>query len=326
MRWCWFLLPWSLFATGAQACHDSVIRGLGPIMVRSEAPTQVLRLTPMPRDPHLLCANESQLRFMANVVSVWARETKPPTYLLDYQMLDTRVAYAAGLAEDWAYEVSYNDRRIVKVGIDQIAITFHDLIGFSNDGHDEVERDDIRISIPSYGIEMNDRNTPLYARSFEATLSRHLTEGGHGMPDSALSLTVRKSLQSASPFENGSVDAGIELSTAWPMGRNFLYMNLAYTLFGSSKFVAIPLKDKQFVGMAAYEWRVVHDESFLMQYLYTEGVVGNLGNLSEPAHELYIGYKWRLPEATVELGLIENLFIYNNSPDFGFSFGLVYPL
>jgi hypothetical protein len=326
MKAWWFLLPWSLFTGAAQACHDNVIRGLGPIMVRSEAPTQALRLTPMPRDPHLLCPSESQFRFMANVVSVWARETKPPTYLLDYQMLDTRVAYVAGLADGWAYEVSYNDRRMVKVGIDQLAIAFHDLIGFSNDGHDEVERDDIRISIPSYGVEMDEENTPLYARSFEATLSRHLVDGNGALPDSALSLTVRKSLQSDSPFENGGVDTGLELSMAWPMGRNFLYMNLAYTLFGTSKFVAIPLKDKQFVGMAAYEWRVEHDESFLMQYLYTEGVVGNLGNLSEPAHELYIGYKWRLPEVTVELGLIENLFIYNNSPDFGFSFGLVYPL
>jgi hypothetical protein len=51
----------------------------------------------------------------------------------------------------------------------------------------------------------------------------------------------------------------------------------------------------------------------------------NLGALDEPAHEIHLGAKWRGGRVTAEAALIENIITYNNSPDFGFAFGLKVP-
>ncbi len=322
---CWAL--WlSLLPGTALACHEAADRGFGPIMIRSESPAQSLRLTPMPRDPNLLCAGEHELRVMYNVVSIWARQLEEPTYLLDFQMADTRVALTGGINDEWAYDLSYNDRRMVKVGLDEITFAFHGLFGIDNAGHDQVPHDDIHISVPSYGVDVTDKNTPLYSRSFELTLSRRLSQHHGGMPTAAASITVRKSLNSASPFENGEIDRGVELHLAWPSRENFLYANFAYTWFGAENFLNIPMRNEQFVGMLAYEWRIRPERSFITQYMYSQGVVRGLPGLTDPSHEVYFGYKWRTHSGTsVELGLIENIIRDDNSPDFGFAFGLVHP-
>lgn len=300
-------------------------RGLGPIMIRSESPAQSLRLTPMPRDPNLLCPGEHEFRVMANAVSIWARELGAHPYLLDFHMLDTRVAVGGGLARGWSYELAYNDRRLVDAGLDGITFAFHDLFGYENSGHDAAPRNDIRISIPEYGVEMTPEEYELYVRSLELTLSRQLIAPHAVLPTTAVSLTVRKAPDGESPFEQGDVDYGLELNLAKRFGRNHVYTNLGYTWFGTDRFNAVPLERQQFTGMIAYEWRVTPDQSLLAQYLYSEAVIAaELGGLSEPSHEIYLGYKWRLEKAVLELGLVENIVNYNNSPDFGIATGLVY--
>lgn len=310
----------------AAACGDGANEGLGPVMIRSESPAAALRLTPMPRDPYLLCAGEKQFQAMVNLVTIWSKNDAPPAYLFDLQMLDTHIALDGGLAGGWAYEFSYDDRRPVEVGLNHLVTTFHRAVGIGNDGRDQVPYDETVISIPSYGVYLNGHNASLLARAFQLTLSRQLIRDHPWLPTTAVSVTVRKSLVSDSPFENGEVDVDGELSMALPIHDDFLYGDLAYTSFGSDHMLGVPLESHQYVGMLGYEWTLREHSAIIGQYLYSEGVVKNLGDLSLPSHELYLGYKRRSAATTWEFGIIENLAPYNNSPDFGFSLGLIHDL
>jgi hypothetical protein len=58
--------------------------------------------------------------------------------------------------------------------------------------------------------------------------------------------------------------------------------------------------------------------------LVTEGLAGDLGDLSDPSHEITLGAKREIITGTViELGLIENIIAFGNSPDFGLRLGIM---
>ena len=62
----------------------------------------------------------------------------------------------------------------------------------------------------------------------------------------------------------------------------------------------------------------------LLQYLRTEGLSPDFGPFAAESHEFTLGWKWEVVSKTViEVGLIENLISFDNSPDFGIHVGLV---
>jgi hypothetical protein len=71
------------------------------------------------------------------------------------------------------------------------------------------------------------------------------------------------------------------------------------------------------------EWRFTPWMSLLIQYLVSEGVAEDLGEISKPSHEVTLGWKGEVKKGTVvEVGLIENVITYGNSPDFGIHLGV----
>ena len=60
-----------------------------------------------------------------------------------------------------------------------------------------------------------------------------------------------------------------------------------------------------------------------MQYLVSEEIAEDFSPFTKASHEVNLGWKWEMPGAcTFELGLIENVITYGNSPDFGVHMGL----
>ena len=116
------------------------------------------------------------------------------------------------------------------------------------------------------------------------------------------------------------------MSIAQKKSNSYAYGNLSYTQFGSYEVLGLPLTDHQFSGMFGYEFSMDRDEAFILQYLFSEGAVENLGELSEYSHEIHIGYKWRTESYLFETGLVENIVNFENSPDVAFTFGVTYKL
>lgn len=58
--------------------------------------------------------------------------------------------------------------------------------------------------------------------------------------------------------------------------------------------------------------------SLILQYLGTEGQAVDFGPFSETSNEIVVGWKWEAaPGGVLEVGLIENVVTFDNSPDFG---------
>ncbi len=79
------------------------------------------------------------------------------------------------------------------------------------------------------------------------------------------------------------------------------------------------LEDSQFASLAALEWRYRPKRSFIFQWLLSgASVVGDVGPFAESSNEVTLGWKAEVRKLGVlELGLIENIVTFDNSPDFG---------
>ena len=75
--------------------------------------------------------------------------------------------------------------------------------------------------------------------------------------------------------------------------------------------------------LGALEWRNDPRSSWVLQYLLSEAVSDSVAPFDDATHELNLGWKGELGDGYVlELGLLENAFVVDNSPDVGFHFGL----
>ena len=73
------------------------------------------------------------------------------------------------------------------------------------------------------------------------------------------------------------------------------------------------------------EWRAFNRASIIAQYLYSDGLAIDLGELSDASHEVNLGFKWECsPGVVLEFALIENFLTTNNSPDFGLHAGVAW--
>jgi hypothetical protein len=78
--------------------------------------------------------------------------------------------------------------------------------------------------------------------------------------------------------------------------------------------------------MLGYEFSLSVNQAFIVQYLFSEGVIKNLGALEKVSHEIHLGYKWRTQKNIIEVGLVENIVNFDNGPDVAFTFGITHRL
>ena len=120
------------------------------------------------------------------------------------------------------------------------------------------------------------------------------------------------------------VDFGVSIAAARRYGQMYGYISLGYAWFGRDDVMGIKLDNTQFSFLWAFEWQYSPRQSFLLQYLFTEGAAEDWRDFSNPSHEVTVGWKGEISNGMVlEVGLIENIIVYDNSPDFGFHVGIV---
>jgi Protein of unknown function (DUF3187) len=80
-------------------------------------------------------------------------------------------------------------------------------------------------------------------------------------------------------------------------------------------------RNDQYTGLAGLEYQQSRSFSLLLQYLITSPAARDYPSFSEPTHEVAAGFKWRLGRnSMMELALVENLFVLDNSADVGVHF------
>lgn len=319
------VLLYSGLALANEYAPDPYWQGtLGPLTIRSLSPAQSLRLAPIPRSPYGLPEGQIELQINTAAASIFIQDEG--RFILDYHFTDTRLAVNMGFAQGWSTELSFNDRRIVNAHLDQLTEEFHDLFGISQNGRLDVDKNDTRVSIPEYGIDLGTELKGEISQTIGLSIQKVLIDKSVNWPATAVNFNMSYETLDDGMIEEGSFDYGVQFSIADKRTNGYAYGNISYTHFGSDESIGIPLADEQLSGMFGYEFTVGANQAFIMQYLYSQGVVDNLGALDDVSHEIHLGYKWRTASYLWELGLVENIVNFDNSPDVAFTFGMTYKI
>lgn len=297
---------------------------LGPLTIRSLSPAQSLRFSPIPRSPYGLPEHQTELQFNIAVASIFIEE--PGQYLMDFHFTDTRLAIRRGFKNNWSAEISFNNRRIINAYLDGPTKDVHDFFGFDQNGREEVEENDSQIFIPSYNIDLGKEIRGSFSKTIGLSIQKVLVDKSVRWPAIAINFNISYETLSNGFIEDGSTDYGVQFSIAQKRSSGYVYGNISFTRFGSDNWGGVPLSEDQFSGLLGYELTAGANQAFIVQYLFSEGVVEDLGALEEYSHEIHLGYKWRTDSLLWEAGIVENIVNFDNSPDVAFTFGVTYRL
>ena len=115
------------------------------------------------------------------------------------------------------------------------------------------------------------------------------------------------------------------MSAAKRLGDVYVYAGLGFAWFGKEEFQHVEMKTTQASVLLAMEWRFWPDTSFVIQYLGSENVIDGPGAFGKTSSEITLGCKAELDHGLLlEIGLVENFILMDNSPDLGFHTGITY--
>jgi len=305
-------------------CYASV--GYGPLNIPSQSPLQALRLGLTPAAPSTLGKGQKELNARATWVNVWANEED---FFFDYEMLQTQVGLDYGLTETFQIGLGFETRSRFGGAMDSFIQEFHDLFGIDQNGRDLQPRGDFQFDIDPAagqpGVSLTSSDRGLYSSSVQFKLQHNITCGTQTLPAFAYTLVAQYEIDSDDLQGGDSWDLALFLSASRRFGDFYLYGGLGYTRFGREQFRGIELEDDQLSGTLALEWQAFARASIIAQYLYSQGLAVDLGDLSDASHEVNVGFKWECsPGVVLEFALIENFITTNNSPDFGLHGGVTW--
>lgn len=317
---------------GRSICFSHV--GYGPLAVRSQSAFQSLRLGILPRTPSTLGRGQHQLRAGATWANMWANDDAAfdpdqgqyGDYLLDYESLDASLAHAYGVSDTIELGVEYEQRWRFGGAMDGFIQNFHDLFGIDQSGRELVPRNQVQIFLdPQDGsapVDLGSEASGTFARAILLTFQHNLSCGTAKWPALSYSITGRYSLGDFDELEGDGFDVAVSVSASRRLGRFYLYLTAGYAVYASEAFYGIELEDSQLSLLAAAEWRFKPRMSLILQYLGTEGQAVDFGPFSETSNEIVVGWKLEAaPGGVLEVGLLENVVSFDNSPDFGVQAG-----
>ena len=302
--------------------------GLGPLVLRSQSPLNILRLTPTPLSPVTVERGTWLVGVMGNWNNYFDVDPRG-RYVIDAESAGATFGFAYGLTDrldlSLALPVSYRGGG----SLDRFIENFEGLIGVSNEARKRYPRN--RFLILVHGDD-------------GATFERSGAASGWGLEDGSLGAryqitpgssttpAVLVGLEAKLPVgrkdalrSTGGVDLDAGVSIGQRLGRFNLYGTASVMKFANDDFVGVRLRSTQWSWFAAIEYRRTSRTSYLLQALVTSPSARDVGDLARNTYEITLGVKHVLRrDLLLEASLLENLLIFDNSPDVGFHLGLVW--
>jgi hypothetical protein len=302
-------------------------RGYGPFKLSSLSPFQSLRPGFIPRTPSAVTEGQVEVRAASSWVNIWA--FNEDDYLLDYEILHSQASLAWGAAHrvNLEFEIENNSR--FGGVMDPLIDNFHDAVGADQRHREDFAENDFQFELqgrdgrPSASLSNRDRGS--FARAFMATFQYDVLDGlmgGSGAVSAAA--TLRFDLGPNEDLRGGlPVDFGLSAGASQRVGDFIFHAAGSVGWFGHEEFHGIVLRALQASGLAGVEWLWHARASFIFQYLLSQGAAEDWLDFSEPSNEITFGCKFRIFSGTIlEIAVIENFLIPDNSPDFGMHAGL----
>lgn len=299
-----------------QYTHANVA-DFGPLVVRSQAPLQSTGVTTRIRDASNFGGFE--LYLSGAMASIWARSED---FTLDYYQNEVFTGVQVSLTPALKAEFSYLYRYAGNNHLDSLTIGFHDLFSISQNGRESVDNHRFYIEESKHTGEIIEGfEGEVLNNSWELYLEQLLFQNSYN----ALSVgaTLYYNYVGSGMFKNASLEQAAQLNyTGWIGNAHSVYMMASVTRRTPEDFTTMELKEWTVNAGISYQYRPMFNYSYLLEYRIYEGEAEDLGDLSEPAHEITLGYRLHYAFTAFEFALVENMINMDNSADIAFTVSL----
>ncbi len=302
--------------------------GLGPLLLSSQSPMNILQLTPTPMPP--VTVGRGQLAI--GVLQSWNNyfDVDPGgRYLIDAERFSLTLGAAVGLTERLDVGVSVPVAYRGGGRLDGLVEWFEARVGAQNRDRRRYPRDQFTVLI--HGEDGSEYRLSGAAAGWgledgTAFLRYQVAEGSERTPAvlAGVSFKLPTGRENAL-HSSGGVDVEGGVSIGQRLGRFNVYGAANLMRHANSEPFGILLRRTQWSTMAGAELRVSPRTSWLLQGLVTSASAVDFGDFAKPTYEVTLGFKRVLSDdLLLEASVLENLFVFDNSPDVGFHVGLVW--
>jgi hypothetical protein len=296
-------------------------------MLRAQSPLAILRLTPTPDTPVTLREGQWQ----GGLLTSWNNyfDVSPNRYTIDAETLRFAASAAYGLTSRLELGVSlplsYRGGGILDRSIENL----EGLLGVPNETRKQAPRNRYLILIHGNDGRTFERSGADSGWGIEdGTLTlRYQLASGTGTTPAVVAFAMLKfpTGREASLYSSPGYDVAAGVSVGQRVGRFHLYGSVVAMHYATTEIVGVKLYPNQISLFTGVEYRYSPRTSWLLQTLITSPGAEHLGGFSKNAYEVTVGFKRLLsPNLLLEVSLLENLFIFDNSPDVGFHVGLLW--
>ncbi len=318
---------WTDAPSSGQASQQD--RPLGFFAIRSQSPIQQLRFGIQHHPPWTVPKGKWAIQAQHTWKNIWLQQDD--LFRMDGEVHELVIRSSYGLAERLEMMVDLPVRYLSGGVLDGLIEGFHNLIGIGQAARDKYPRDQFAMEafIPETRggrwFKANPDEAGWQVGNLVLSLTHSIVEdqknGFRAVASGNLKLPTGSSKEL---FGSQSVDAGISVG----IGRNFglltLFLNSGLVYFGDQKVLGLELRQWHLSTLMAFELhRSGSNHSWILQGLVESGVAINYSQFSERTSELMVGYKHRYSSGLLmEVGFLENLFYFDNSPDIAFHVAL----
>lgn len=292
----------------------------GPLRSYAQSPMQSNALSNVLRSGASMPEGSIEAYTSLTAASVWA---ETDDYMLDYYHNQLEFGAKWQVDELWQWEINYRWTFAADNHLDSLTQAFHDLFGIGQNGRDAVDKHRFYISMPEYGIEVEDFAGETLSSGISTYLQYQLYE------DEQHALSLGGSLYyngvNQGPFKGHSFEQGIQLNYSFYRQDHALYTMFGITLRDKDLSLAdIPYRSETFAFAAGYRYAISKRHHLLLEYHLYQGATEGPDDFTDPSNEVLLGYRYLLDNSAFEIMMIENARNMDNSTDIAFTFGYRY--
>ncbi|MEZ5359190.1 MAG: DUF3187 family protein [Candidatus Zixiibacteriota bacterium] len=298
----------------------------GPLHITGQTPLQTLRLDVVPARPAVL--QEGQVEF--SQFNTWTnRWNKTEHYILDLEIIQNIFSASTGIGNN--LEVGVSVPMLSRFGgkLDKFISHFHDSFGLGQSDRDKFPENNILVS---YVDEASGDTIIVLDKSKQGTIIGDISLtsrwqaflGDSWLKSVMVSGLLRFPTASERDFYgSGGIDVALSVSAVQKLAPLYVYSTVGFGRYGSRSIYDIDMRGHQWTFFTAVEWAAKQNFSLIIQGMANSGTTRRDNEFSQPTYELVLGAKHRLFHGVLlEYGLMENLFFFNNSNDFGINLGI----
>lgn len=291
----------------------------GPLGVRGHSLFQIATIDFTPDAPFGMPEGAVELHASLTWLNIFNYD--PGDFAIDGEFARASATLWYGLSDDWQVGLTVPIEYVGGGLMDTFIEGFHDFLGLSQGGREEFEEGRFQIgkADPPGSLQWEDSDSGVHLG--DVTLSvRHQWS-------SRLSIGFKLKFPTSAPndfYESHSMGVGVDANLVVPVDDWLFYFGFSAAMVGNIEVLGERLEPFQMSFLAAVERVIAEDLSIVAQVLAQSPIARDFHEFSDWSSEVSLGLKVRILDGvTLQVALIENLFRFDNSADFGIHAGFV---